>query len=314
MSENILELHELDELKAAYNLMDERLDGQEIVSEEQLREVMMRKFADIRENLKEGLIWGNLIFVPVIAWYAWANTRLTLLGIILLGVYWVISLIFRFVLLKRTKKEDYGSYNLKTLVEKESRYSNYIMWCGIVAVIFFVAFSLQMFIGKGRNEVFVFIVLALTILIPVIIRWLVIKYKYGGQAIDPATGRPRVIEVKWLRIVLFALLGLVACLWLVSFVLTLVNSTGWIDLMRVLNYVPLFIASVTFILGLLHQKGKVTISRSLLIILTAVAIILSASVVVISTLMDFTELAKGGNLLSTALISFLGLMFHKTRK
>jgi len=30
--------------------------------------------------------------------------------------------------------------------------------------------------------------------------------------------------------------------------------------------------------------------------------------------MDFTELAKGGNLLSTALISFLGLMFHKTRK
>ena len=133
-------------------------------------------------------------------------------------------------------------------------------------------------------------------------------------AIDPATGRPRVIEVKWLRIVLFALLGLVACLWLVSFVLTLVNSTGWIDLMRVLNYVPLFIASVTFILGLLHQKGKVTISRSLLIILTAVAIILSASVVAISTLMDFTELAKGGNLLSTALVSFLGLMFHKTRK
>jgi len=66
--------------------------------------------------------------------------------------------------------------------------------------------------------------------------------------------------------------------------------------------------------GLLHQKGKVTISRSLLIILTAVAIILSASVVAISTLMDFTELAKGGNLLSTALISFLGLMFHKTRK
>ena len=45
---NVLELHELDELKAAYNLMDERLDGQEIVSDEQLREVMMRKFTDIR--------------------------------------------------------------------------------------------------------------------------------------------------------------------------------------------------------------------------------------------------------------------------
>ena len=62
MNENILELHELDELKAAYNLMDERLDGQEIVSDEQLREVMMRKFTDMRQNAKEALIWGNLIF------------------------------------------------------------------------------------------------------------------------------------------------------------------------------------------------------------------------------------------------------------
>ena len=40
---DMLELHELDELKAAYNLMDERLDGQEIVSDEQLREAMMRR-------------------------------------------------------------------------------------------------------------------------------------------------------------------------------------------------------------------------------------------------------------------------------
>ena len=45
MSENnVLELHELEELKATYKLMDERLDGQEIVSDEQFREVMMRKF------------------------------------------------------------------------------------------------------------------------------------------------------------------------------------------------------------------------------------------------------------------------------
>ena len=312
MSENMNELYELEELKAAYNLMDERLDGQEIVSDEQLREAMYRKFADIRQNLKEGLVWGTVVFVPILAWHAWANDRLTLLGGIMLGVYWVASLVFNFVILRKIKREDYGSYDLKTLVERESRYSKNIKWGSIATIIFFLVYFLQMFTSK--SEMFIFIVMALTLMIPVTVRWLVIKYKYGGQAIDPATGRPRVIEVKWLRIVLFALLGLVACLWLVSFVLTLVNSTGWIDLMRVLNYVPLFIASVTFILGLLHQKGKVTISRSLLIILTAVAIILSVSVVVISTLMDFTELAKGGNLLSTALISFLGLMFHKTRK
>ena len=121
MSENMNELHELEELKTTYNLMDERLDGQEIVSNEQIRDAMYRKFTDMRQNIKENLIWGNLIFVPVLAWWAWANGRLTLLGIILLGVYWVASLIFRFVILRRTKKEDYGSYDLKTLVERESK-------------------------------------------------------------------------------------------------------------------------------------------------------------------------------------------------
>ena len=68
MSENVLELNELEELKATYNLMDERLDGQEIVSDEQLREVMMRKFGDMRQNAKEWLIWMNVVFVPVLLW------------------------------------------------------------------------------------------------------------------------------------------------------------------------------------------------------------------------------------------------------
>lgn len=311
---NVLELHELDELKAAYNLMDERLDGQEIVSDEQLREVMMCKFTDIRENLKEGLIWGNLIFVPVIAWYAWANTRLTLLGIILLGVYWVISLIFRFVLLRRTKKEDYGSYNLKTLVEKESRYSNSIMWCGIVAVIFLVAFSLQMFIGKGRNEVFVFIVLALTILIPVIIRWLVIKYKYNGQAIDPTTGKPRKLGGKWFTIIGGVLFCLASCLFLVGSVMNVLNSTGWLGLLKGLDSVSFFMASVVLVLGILHQKEKITVSRRLLIVLTVLAIAFSASVAGIATLKDIAELNKVGTLLSTVIFSEMGLWAHKKRK
>ena len=51
MSESINELFELEELKATYKLMDERLDSQEIVSNEQLRDTMMRKFTDMRQNL-----------------------------------------------------------------------------------------------------------------------------------------------------------------------------------------------------------------------------------------------------------------------
>ena len=318
MNENILELHELEELKAAYNLMDERLDGQEIVSDEQLREVMMRKFTDMRQNLKESLIWGDLLFVPVMAWWAWAYGRLTLVGIIILGVYWVASLIFRLVMLRRTKKEDYGSYDLKTLVEKEANYTKNFKWSGIGAIICLLAFFLLMFSGRGRTEWFIFIFLALIIMIPVLIRWLVIKFKYNGQTIDPATGKPRKIGGKWSAIVGYTLFGLASCFYLVGTVMNVLDSVGlgWIALLKVLIGVSFFIAAIVLFLGMLHVKGKINASYRLLVILTVIAIALAASVAGIVTLNDITELTKLSvqSLMSTIAFSGLGLAMHRMRK
>ena len=318
MNENILELHELDELKAAYNLMDERLDGQEIVSEEQLHEAMMRKLSDIRKNLKEGIIWGNLLFVPAMAWWAWAYGRLSLVGMIILGMYWVASLIFRFVILRRTKKEDYGSYDLKTLVEKESNYSKNIKWGSIGSLVFLVAFVLLMLSGKGRTEWFIFVALTLTIMIPVIIRWLVIKYKYNGQAIDPATGKPRKLGGKWSSIIGYSLFGLAGCFFLVGTVMNVIDNAGvpLLALLKAFNGVAFLLASVVLILGLLHQKGRINISYRLLVVLTVIAIALSVSVAGIVTLKDIPELTRLSvqTLLSSIAFSGLGLCFHEKRK
>ena len=310
------ELHELEELKATYILMDERLDGQEIVSDEQIREAMYRKFADIRKNIKEAIIWGNLIFVPVLAWWAWANSRLTLLGIILLSVYWVASLIFRFVILRRTKKEDYGSYDLKTLVERESQYSKNIKWGSIATLIFLTAFFLQMFIGRTRSEVFIFIILTLTLMIPVLVRWLVIKFKYNGQAIDPATGKPRKVGGKWASIVGYTLFGIAGSLFLVGTAMNVINSAGigWLGLLKGLNGVAFIMANAVFLLGILHQRGKINISYRILVILTVIAIALAVSVAGIATLMGIAELIKGSTLLTTVAVSAIGLSFHKMRK
>ena len=316
MSENMKELHELEELKATYILMDERLDGQEIVSDEQIRETMYRKFADIRKNVKEAIIWGNLIFVPVLAWWAWANSRLTLFGIILLGVYWVASLIFRFVILRRTKKEDYGSYDLKTLVERESQYSKNIKWGSIATLIFLTAFFLQMFIGRTRSEVFIFIILTLTLMIPVLVRWLVIKFKYNGQAIDPATGKPRRLGGKWASIIGYTLFGIAGSLFLVGTAMNVINSAGigWLGLLKGLNGVAFIMANAVFLLGILHQRGKINISYRILVILTVIAIALAVSVAGIATLMGIAELIKGSTLLTTVAVSAIGLSFHKMRK
>ena len=316
MSENMKDLHELEELKATYILMDERLDGQEIVSDEQIREAMYRKFADMRKNIKEAIIWGNLIFVPVLAWWAWANSRLTLFGIILLGVYWVASLIFRFVILRRTKKEDYGSYDLKTLVERELQYSKNIKWGSIATLIFLTAFFLQMFIGRTRSEVFIFIILTLTLMIPVLVRWLVIKFKYNGQAIDPATGKPRRLGGKWTTIIGYSLFGLAGSLFLVGTAMNVINSAGigWLGLLKGLNGVAFIMANAVFLLGILHQRGKINISYRILVILTVIAIALAVSVAGIATLMGIAELIKGSTLLTTVAISAIGLSFYKMRK
>ena len=310
------DLHELEELKATYILMDERLDGQEIVSDEQIREAMYRKFADMRKNIKEAIIWGNLISVPVLAWWAWANSRLTLFGIILLGVYWVASLIFRFVILRRTKKEDYGSYDLKTLVERELQYSKNIKWGSIATLIFLTAFFLQMFIGRTRSEVFIFIILTLTLMIPVLVRWLVIKFKYNGQAIDPATGKPRRLGGKWTTIIGYSLFGLAGSLFLVGTAMNVINSAGigWLGLLKGLNGVAFIMANAVFLLGILHQRGKINISYRILVILTVIAIALAVSVAGIATLMGIAELIKGSTLLTTVAISAIGLSFYKMRK
>ena len=318
MKENILELHELDELKAAYNLMDERLDGQEIVSDEQLREAMMRKFTNLRQNLKQNLIWGDLLFVPVLAWWAWAYGSLSLVGIIILGVYFVASVIFRLVMLRRTKKEDYGSYDLKTLVEKEANYTKNVKWFSIGSSIFIIAFFLLMFVGRARIEWIIFIILNLVILIPVLIRWLVIKYKYNGKVIDPATGNPRKLGGKWSSIIGYGLFGLAACLFLVAGVMNVMESVaiGWLALLKVLIYVSFFIAAVVLIIGILHGKGKINVSYRLLVILTVIAIALASSMAGIVTLNGITELTKVSvqTLLSTVAFSAFGQAMYRMRK
>ena len=313
MSENNNELFELEELKATYKLMDERLDGQEIVSGEQLREVMMRKFTTIRESLKEGLIWTNLLFVPAMAWWAWANSYLTLFGIILLSVYWVASLIFRFVILRRTKKEDYGSYDLKTLVEKESNYSKNIKWGSIVTLIFFAVFFLQMFIGQKKSWI-IFVAMASIFMISFLVRKLVIKYKYNGQVIDPATGKLRVLGAKWITVFMYIIFGLVLCLYMSALVMNVINGASIIGLMSALNGLSYCISIVVLILGILHQRGKINVSRRLLIILAAIAIALCVSIAGIATLKGLTELTKGSHILITVASAGLGLSCHKMRK
>ena len=313
MKENILELHELDELKAAYNQMDERLDGQEIVSDENLREAMYNKFADIRRNIKESLVWLNLILVPLFLWKDWYDNSLTLFGIIVMVVYWVASLLFRFFILRKTKKKDYGTYDLKTLTEKESRYQKNINRGTVVFLLFWVAYFLQWFWVDVKKGI-VFFVTMLVILIPVAARYLIIKYKYNGEAIDPETGKDRVLTAKWFKIILFVFAGILMSLALFGFFYNLTVGKSLYDVLGTLNLLPLFITFVALALAVLHVKKKMTVSGKLLYALIIVAFVMSLAIIGIAYFMNFSELCNPGSLFSVALSSFMAHTFYRARK
>ena len=313
MNENILEFHELDELKAAYNQMDERLDGQEIVSDENLREAMYNKFADIRRNIKESLVWLNLVLVPLFLWKDWYENSLTLFGIIVMAVYWVASLLFRFFILRKTKKEDYGTYDLKTLTEKEARYQKNINWATIIFVLFWVTYFLQ-YVWVDVKKGIIFFVLMLVILIPVVVRYLIIKYKYNGEAIDPATGKDRVLMAKWFKIILFTFAGILMSLALFGFFYNLTVGKSLCDLLSTLNLLPLFITFVALALAILHIKKKMTVPSKLLYTLIIIALFISVAIIGIAYFMNFSTLCNPGFLFSVALSSYMALTFHRMRK
>ena len=313
MNENILELHELDELKAAYNQMDERLEGQEIVSDENLREAMYNKFADIRRNVKESLVWLNLVLVPLFLWKDWYDNSLTLFGIIVMAVYWVASLLFRFFILRKTKKEDYGSYDLKTLTEKEARYQKNINWATIIFVLFWVTYFLQ-YVWVDVKKGIIIYVMMLVILIPVAVRYLIIKYKYNGEAIDPATGKPRVLTAKWFKIILFTFAGILMSLALLGFFYNLIVGKSLYDVLSTLSLLPLFITIAALALVVLHVKKKMTVSGKLIYSLIAIAFVISVAIIAIAYFMNFSELCNPGYLFSVALSSFIAHTFYRMRK
>lgn len=314
MNENNLELHELDELKAAYIQMDERLDGQEIVSDENLREAMYNKFANLRQSAKEGLVYFNLIMVPVILWRDWSNQTITLFGTIVMTVYWVASLLFRMFILRKTKKEDYGTYDLKTLTEKEARYQKYLKWGNIVFVLFWAAYFGQMILVKGTVAFFVFLVLFLTLLMPVLIRYLIIKYKYNGEAIDPATGQPRKLTSTYFQVLGLVFLGIISCAILTMFVLGLVHAEGLYDVLNVMNVLPVFVASIGLLLTVLHVKKKITVSSKVITALIAIAIVMSLTIIGIGYFMDIAIRTGTNFLFSVACISIMAHYLYKTRK
>lgn len=314
MTQNNNELLELEELKATYNKIDERLDGQEIVSDEQLRQTMCNKFADMRRNLKEGLIWTNLLLIPLFMWHWHTEGELTTLSLILLSVYWLVSLLIKLFFLKKTGKEDFGSYDLKTLTEKESHYNKNITRTSMAMVVFWLVFVVQWFLTKGKSGAAFLLAMLLVVFMGLFIRSVIIRTKFNGQAIDPETGKPRILEVKWLWYIFVGLMAIVIIGMLAGLVMGVVRDNNLAAYVGFLNYFPIIISGVAFILAILHLKKTITVSSKLIYTLVAIALVLCVGMVAVSMFTTIGVTYSSGNILSTVCTSCLALSFFRMRK
>lgn len=141
MSDKNLNLSELDELKQAYHLIDEKLDDKEIVTPEQIRTVTLNNISFLKRAFKKDLSWSYLAFVPLLIIWFIINGSLTVAAMWTLGIYFVVELTLRFLLIRLTNRVDHSTLDLKTLLEEENRYRKADIAIACLGFIFFTVFN-----------------------------------------------------------------------------------------------------------------------------------------------------------------------------
>lgn len=163
MSQNMDDLKELEKLKTAYDLLDQRLDGQEIVSDEQLRAVMERRLTGVRRYTKTFLLTFNIVAIPLIAVLMYLEDRLDRENIIGLAILWVVSLLFGILFLRKTGRENYAYSDLTTVCKRDAKYQKLLKIYNYTVCLYWIAFSFvtSLFSLHSKEEYIVWLVLLL---------------------------------------------------------------------------------------------------------------------------------------------------------
>lgn len=319
MSENIYELHELDELKATYNLMDERLDGQEIVSDEQLQVVMSRRMNFIRKDAKQLIVMINLVLLPLIAFVEYYNGRLNRLGGIVLAVDWIITLLFGLYLIRLARTDEFSTSDVKTLCEKNSLYQKLTKWFVPIIVLFIPVYFCMSYVEEGRWGVGLVFFCLLTI--PLMIGYFVgssyrrniIKKEHNGIDMDPVTGGPVKIakKHKGIFILLMVLFSIATILGNIPVLVGFNSIDNMTDLMVYLYHASDLAVGIVLVLALLHVINVIRIPQGLFYSLLAFVVLMAVTVILVSMHQNIAESGNPDMLVKVIGMSILAYYFYK---
>ena len=205
MNNENIKLDELEELKETFQLMDEKLESQEIVTPEQIRTATMEKVGLLETGVKTTLIWGYLIGFPLLTLFFHLSRGLSNAALWTAGIFGFISIVINTFILRKVTRKDFVQLDLNTLMTRERRYRRTFLISAASTFIFWVAFG-YIFISLACGIIYTLMLVAMDI--PRFYHSFVRAYKEGlqGRLEEKETLLSRIGKV--VRIVLISICAL----------------------------------------------------------------------------------------------------------
>lgn len=132
---------ELDEFRETFQLMDEKLDSQEIVTPEQIRTATMDKVGLLETEVKSMLIWGFVIGCPLLTLFFHLTGGLSNAALWTAGIFCLLSIAISLFLLRKVSRKDFVELDLATLMTREKRYRRTYLILVAVTLLFWTVFA-----------------------------------------------------------------------------------------------------------------------------------------------------------------------------
>lgn len=214
MNEDNMNLNELEELRKSYHLMDEKLDGQEIVTPEKIRAVIEKKVNLLKKGLIKVLI-AIYVGLPLVTILMRFRKGLPDLAWWTMGIYSLVVIGINIFLLSKVSRKDFVEFNLNTLMHREKRCRRIYLSLIVITSVFWVVFG---FLFEGRTIGFFYLFVLLLFIAPRNYPILVQTFKTGLQ--EKYDIKPTLLA----RIVTIAVIA-IAMLWIIAiFILNMIAS------------------------------------------------------------------------------------------
>jgi hypothetical protein len=147
MREEKINLSELEELKESYQIMNDKLESQEIITPDRIRAATEEKVGLLETELKTWLLWGCVIAFPFMILWFHLLRGLSNTAIITAGVFCLADIITTALLLRNVKRKDMATLDLNTLMTRERRNRKTFLIMMAITELFWVVFAFAFLSG-----------------------------------------------------------------------------------------------------------------------------------------------------------------------